>query len=227
MEWSKLYPGGWGARRALGKAIRKSVGVGKPVKWWREDGAKVQARNPRGAAKAIVIDAKTRQMTNTYHTSASVPFRVLIGNPPNLAIGIPSAALPTQATKLTLAAAQEVALVFPDYKSLGLYVPKTLTDDHSYYSEHAWAAAFDVGMDNGHGAYETNPVKLTPFLASVSAYLGANFARLRINEYIYDRVAREASGPSFVERPYTGSDPHQTHIHAQFADHGGVKPPWL
>lgn len=225
---SQLYKAPWMAQLALRSELRHYRDR-NPIKWKRDGTGWQEARGPFRAARQILRDASKQKAATVYKTSVGVLFYLRVAaveTPTN----IPAAALKTKATKLTLRFHTEMQLVFVNWKDLGLYVPRTLKDPGStYWSEHAWAAANDTAMkdEKNPGAYETDPARLFPFLQTVTDYVLANFTRLGVNEHIFNKTAHKATPSGSTAVPYTGSDPHQTHTHTQFADHGGHKPPWL
>lgn len=241
--WSVLYVAGWQARRKLRRILRESPDVAEPVRW-RIRGESWQSSDTyRTAARAIVADAAERKARTDYDIAKGAHFRLLVGLP--VVPPVPDQAAKTPATRATLAFHEEMQLVFPDWKTLGLYVARPLKDDMppgwsigdpwppgAYASEHAWAAADDTGMkDNADpGRYETDPARLYMFLHNVTEYVLANFTRLEVNEHIFDgRSYRTAPSThrGYLSVAYTGSDTHKTHTHTQFADHDGAKPPWV
>lgn len=244
---SKLYGQTLRARRAIVEALPRGA-----CRWRVADQERWNsARTRRAAARAVLHDARGRERTTEYRIRSTADADALgvwlLVGAPAVPTGIPTAALGTRATKLTLRYTQEIQLVFPDWKTLGLYVPRPLKDQipagwstgdrwpmfegkPAYASEHAWAAANNTGMrdDRNPGQWETDPARLSPFLAEVAEYQKANFARLRIVEFIWNGHAyRRNADAGFTVRVYTGSDQHTTHVHTQFADHEGHVPPWL
>lgn len=232
--------------RELAGMIRKVHGRGD-VRW--TDGDHIHsAGGPRRAAVQMVQAAKHREHAARFRTVAddprheSVHLYRLIGEVADLTGPIPNAARRTTATKRTLAYHLEISLVYPTYKTLGLYVPRPLKADEppgwdtgdpwpagSYASEHAWAAADDAGKEAPGGGYDSGP-DLFALLSQITRYVRANWDRLKVDEHIFNGRKYEAlahPGTPYREGPYTGSDHHDTHTHTQFADHGGRKPPWL
>lgn len=241
--WSGLVVAGWQARRKLRRVLRQSDDVAEPVRWHRRGDGWQTSETYRSAARAIVADAAKRKGRTDYDIAKKAHFRLLVGLP--TFPPVPDQAAKTAATRATLAFHEEMQLVFPDWKGLGLYVARPLKDDmpsgwqigdpwpaNAYASEHAWAAADDTGMkDNADpGRYETDPARLYVFLHTVTEYILANYRRLAVNEHIFDGRAYRAAPSThrgYLGVTYSGSDLHKTHTHTQFADHDGAKPPWL
>lgn len=210
------------ARLALQREIAKDDT--KPVLWkkagtqrWRE------SKGAYYASGAILAAAAAHVNDVSFRTREGAKLRTLTTETPPVP-SVPALARATTGYRRAARFWTEMHLVFPEIKSLGLYVPRTLKDGSGYYSEHAWAAAQDWGMSNGKGGYITDISKLKPFLAMVNRYIVANFDRIGVDKTIFD--GRQWYGEHKV-LPYTGSDSHDTHTHTQFANHGGKKPPWL
>jgi hypothetical protein len=225
-KFSKLYGrASFGLRRTLCKALPQQA-----LKWRITGDPWNETKNRRVAARQMVRDAKDRKGRTDYQVQgAATTFHLRVGTPV-MPTNIPAAALKTAATKRILAFHEEMQLVFPDWKTIGLYVPRTLkTPGSTYWSEHAWADADDTGMkdDKNPGAWETDITRLKPFLDQVNAYILANFTRLELQRSIYNRTSYVRKLAGYLPGDYTGSDAHTTHIHTQTADHDGKKPPWV
>lgn len=246
---SRLYSSPATFRAVLWKRIRQEVGSGVPVDWRRVGAEKWRtSANAYAAARQIVKAARELKPAAVFevrHTATDEQKRLRIhkhvADPPAIT-NIPKVALLTRPTRRTLRYHAEIEVAIIGVRNLGIYVPRPLRDDtppgwtvgdpwpdDAYASEHAWAAAKDCGVDNATGTgYATEPARIAPVLEKVTNYTLANFARLRVVDHIHDHVRwrRRPNGTPMLER-YGGSDPHETHTHTAFADHGGAKPPWL
>lgn len=132
---------------------------------------------------------------------------------------MPPRAYITEPAKLIEDTWNEVWIVFGNrIRNNGVYNPRTVAGS-SYYSEHAWGAAWDISTPIG------SPSNVTiDTLTEVNRYLCANGARLGIKRTIWrDGQYRE---PSYRRAKYTGTF-HAAHIHLETADHDGAKPPWV
>jgi hypothetical protein len=226
LRWS-APEGPFFARGRLRRTIRRQVST-RPIRWrlagwkdWR------QARWPWLAAARIVRHAKGVSGRVAYQVQGGPRLRRLEGQVPDAGY-IPWAAKLTLGTRRTVAFFAEIHLVFPKLRNLGIYNPRTLRYDSSYWSEHAWAAAADCGVDNQEGTgFATDPNRIALNLEALTRYVLANFSRLGVAQHIYNSQQYLASGTGYVKRPYTASDPHETHTHTAFANHDGAKPPWI
>lgn len=132
---------------------------------------------------------------------------------------VPRAALLTPATRRLRRIWTEVWLVFGgETRNNGLYVNKTV-EGSNYYSEHAWAAAWDIAAPIGYSSSE-----IVATLTRINNYLRANGVRLKVHRTIW----RDKQYPAarFKAYPYLGVF-HASHIHLETADHDGRKPPWV
>lgn len=240
---SKLYGRRAGVAITLARTIRAANGRGQ-TRWQVGDG-KVQTSNTVvGAVAGMLVaagKATERARIRTLPrktTQASVHLWALFGEPQTLPPA-PAAAYKAngRAIRRTIAYHEELTLVFPEYKTLGAYVPRPIKAEipsgwstgmpwpkGAYASEHAWAGANDAGKSNDHGGYDQGPM-LAPLLASITEHTLANRDRLGVVDHIYLRHRWHA--PDFAEVAYTGSDPHDTHTHTAFGEHHGEQPPWL
>lgn len=175
---------------------------------------------------------------------ASVHLWVLVGQVPDISTQVPHRARKVNglAIDAMLAFHEELSFVFPDYKTLGGYVPRPIKDEippgwqtgdpwprfddkPAFASEHAWGDADDAGRSDGHGGFDQGPA-LKPLLGRITDYTLANRQRLKLFHHIFDGHQFRKQD-NFEMKPYTGSDPHDTHTHSAFDEHDGLKPPWL
>lgn len=228
LVWGKLT----GPVKARAAIFARLKGYVSPIRWVirPEDKDPIQ-RETRGrlrSALAMVADAKARNRTTRYKVKGSdLPvFRLLVGGEWSPYVPPPAGA--TTATKQTIAYGQEMTLVFPEWKSLGLYVNKTSTSGgKTVWYEHPWASAQDAGVLDADGeGFETHEPERTFFLEQFHRYTMSNASRLGVVDHIYNG-RRWRSRTGYKPEAYSGSDDHSTHTHTAFADHGGVKPPWV
>ena len=247
-ERSRLFTTTANVRRAFTTSIGEELGTDVPVEW-RKVGAQGwrSSANAEAAAAAIVDRAKAQK------TAVEIEVRKTGKEGPKLVLhkyvdeprdpgAIPEVALASEGTKRCLRFHEEISLVVPEERSLGLYNPRPIKDDIPpgwstgdpwpngvYASEHAHAAARDCGVDNAAGTdYETHDqARLDLYLDKITQYVLANFTRLGVVEHIYESQKWVPSDAGPVAQPYGGSDKHETHTHTAFSNHGGAKPDWL
>lgn len=246
-ERSRLYSSAVNIRLTLRRRIAKEAPRGT-VEWRRQGTEKWRSSaNPLAAALAIVKAARELkghsifEVRGTGKDGPRLALHRYTAEPPSPGT-LPKAAMLLAATRRTVRFHEEIHLAVPGARPLGLYVPRPLRDDtpptwrtgmpwprNAYASEHAWAAADDCGVDNAAGdGYAVEPLRIGPVLEDVTSYTLTNYTRLGVVDHIHNRVRwrRRPDGTPMLER-YGGSDPHDTHTHTAFGDHGGSKPPWL
>jgi hypothetical protein len=240
---SRLYTSESRVVEILAAAIRADVGRHTTVRWRRE-GVEDWTTSPNAtrAAHDIVDDLGPRTRAQVVQVRGGPTLWKYVAEPPAPGY-VPAAALETAATRRTLRFHTELHLAVPLARPLGLYVARPLRSDipagwevgdpwpaGAYASEHPWAAADDAGGDNTAGTgYAAAGERLTKILTDVTAFTLANYERLGVRDHIFDgrRWRRSDTGPAPKPVAYHGDDPHDTHTHTAFADHGGRKPPWL
>ncbi len=231
-------------------SIVKASGHGSMT--WQADGEpRVDASNVEDGVTGMLKFAgdasetvRIRSIPEQGSVQASVHLWVLVGNAPDISTQIPDEARKANggAIDAMLAFHGELALVFPEYKTLGGYVPRPIKDQIppgwvvgdpwpmfegklAFASEHAWGDAVDAGKSDGAGGFDQGP-SLRPLLVRITDYTLANRARIKLVDHIFDRHSFHVRN-GFQETDFTGSDPHDTHTHSAFGEHDGEKPPWL
>lgn len=233
----------------LARAIAGVHGSGA-VQFKVGNAAREAAASPRLAARAMAeaaasIETRTMIRTVPEGDGISVQLLVLVGEVQDIArTPIPAKARSVNGTAIraTMLFNEELSLVFPQYKTLGGYVPRPLKDQMpegwafgdpwpmfqgkpASASEHAWANSLDVGKAGPGGGFDQGST-LKPLLQSVTNYTLANRERLGIVDHIFDG-SRFHERDGFRKTEYTGSDKHTTHTHTALGEHSGDKPPWL
>ena len=239
--WTRTGLMGAGARleEALWTAIRNAVGAHNETRWRRAGSEKVTiAKDPLAAARGMIEFAKQRGGALVLEVLDSgggrgegqwIRLHKFTADPPSTS-SIPLVARATTATRRTIRFHDELNLAIPGARNLGLYVPRPLKSDPSYWSEHAYAAADDKGADNRDGSgFSSDPAVLAAVLGDITRYTLANYRRLAVRDHIFNgrRWRRSDTGPAPASEPYGGSDRHNTHTHTAFADHDGRRPAWL
>ena len=239
--WKRSGLMGAGARleEALWTAIRNAVGAHNETRWRVAGADKVTiAPDPLRAARGMIEFARDRDRALVLEVLGSgggagekqwIRLHKYTAEPTSEG-AIPLVARATVETRRTITFNDEISLAVPRERTLGLYVPRPLKFDPSYWSEHAYAAARDAGADNGKGdGFSSDPAVLALVLGDVTRYTLANYRRLGVRDHIYNgrRWRRNDVGPAPASEPYTGSDRHNTHTHTAFADHDGRRPSWL
>lgn len=232
------------------RAIRRAIGPGE-MRWQAGSDPIQTAPNVEEGAAAMLAFAgeatetlRIRSVPDEDSDQPSVHLWVLIGEIQSISGAIPEDARDEngQAIDGMLGFHEELSFVFPDYKTLGGYVPRPIKDQipdgwetgdpwpdfgggPAFASEHAWGDADDAGKSNGHGGFDQGP-SLKPLLNRITDYTLANRERLKLVHHIFDRH-QFRKRDDFERVVYTGSDPHDTHTHSAFGEHDGDKPPWL
>jgi hypothetical protein len=229
-------------RRAIGPGGMRRLGGQRTDRDGRQRREGVAAMLER--AGDAIETLRIRTVPDQDPGEPSVHLWVLIGDLQSISSAIPDDAREKNgpAIELMLEFHEELSFVFPDYKTLGGYVPRPIKDQippgwenrrpvapvrrgPAFASEHAWGDADDAARSNGHAGFDQGP-SLKPLLGRITEYTLANRGRLKLVHHIIDGHQFRRSD-DFEKTVYTGSDPHDTHTHSAFGEHDGRKPPWL
>lgn len=200
------------ARLKLYRAIRANWDRSKPLRWRRFHQESHEARGPWRCAVAVVKAAKKRNVTTTYSINVGLHFYTLVADVPAFPYTPPE--VKTDALERLW---QELWLVFPKVRNMGVYNPRYVKGT-TCWSEHAWAGAWDFGWsyDLGEDAGKT-------YVGIAASYLHVNAERFGLRQVVWQDKQFYGSGPWV---PY-GGVPHVAHIHAATTDHDCEKPPWI